>query len=214
MNNIFLIILQTALFLVSINASANTIKTKIENTKTVYTSVTKQQLAETKIKFFDITNEEYARAETYKSLALEMDKNNTLSTLEILGMYAETKAEKRKYARKFSKLFYQYTDRVLGFQKLIRQANKDFYGNPSMFDYVPVQKKQSEPKRVSRAIELKDCNQLCVDEVKRLIKLAIIFPVDFYFRNATDLEIQQWASQLEINSDIVNEGFITLNHAY
>jgi hypothetical protein len=47
-------------------------------------------------------------------------------------MYAETKAEKRKYARKFSKLFYQYTDRVLGFQKLIRQANKDFYGNPSM----------------------------------------------------------------------------------
>jgi hypothetical protein len=68
---------------------------------------------------FDITNEEYARAETYKSLALEMDKNNTLSTLEILGMYAETKAEKRKYARKFSKLFYQYTDRVLGFQKLM-----------------------------------------------------------------------------------------------
>jgi hypothetical protein len=53
-----------------------------------------------------------------------------------------SKAEKRKYARKFSKLFYQYTDRVLGFQKLIRQANKDFYGNPSMFDYVPVQKKQ------------------------------------------------------------------------
>jgi hypothetical protein len=49
------------------------------------TDVLKQQLAETKIKFFDITNEEYARAETYKSLALEMDKNNTLSTLEILG---------------------------------------------------------------------------------------------------------------------------------
>jgi hypothetical protein len=45
------------------------------------------------------------------------------------------------------------------FQKLIRQANKDFYGNPSMFDYVPVKKKQSEPKRVSRAIELKDCNR-------------------------------------------------------
>jgi hypothetical protein len=37
-----------------------------------------QQLAETKIQFFDITNEEYARAETYKSLAFEMDKNNTL----------------------------------------------------------------------------------------------------------------------------------------
>ncbi|VVH65733.1 hypothetical protein BSPLISOX_2246, partial [uncultured Gammaproteobacteria bacterium] len=77
-----------------------------------------------------------------------------------------------------------------------------------------VQKKQSEPKRVSRAIELKDCNQLCVDEVKRLIKLAIIFPVDFYFKNATNFEIQQWALKLEINSDVVNEGFITLNHAY
>jgi hypothetical protein len=53
-----------------------------------------------------------------------------------LAFIETKKAEKRKYARKFSKLFYQYTDRVLGFQKLIRQANKDFYGNPSMFDYV------------------------------------------------------------------------------
>ncbi len=229
MNNIFLIILQTALFLVSISTSANAIETKTENTgientrtkntstgntKKVYTSATKQQLAETKIQFFDITNEEYARAETYKSLALEMDKNNTLSTLEILGMYAETKAEKRKYARKFAKLFHQYTDRVLGFQKLIRQANKDLYGNQSMFDYAPVQKKQSKPKRVSRVIILKDCRQLCVEEVKKLIKYAVIFPVDFYFKNATDLEIRQWASQLEINKDVVNEGFITLNHAH
>jgi hypothetical protein len=74
MNNIFLIILQTALFLVSISTSANAIETKTENTgientrtkntstgntKTVYTSATKQQLAETKIQFFDITNKEY-----------------------------------------------------------------------------------------------------------------------------------------------------------
>jgi hypothetical protein len=68
--------------------------------------------------FFELAHSQTC-AETYKSLALEMDKNNTLSTLEILGMYAETKAEKRKYARKFSKLFYQYTDRVLGFQFLL-----------------------------------------------------------------------------------------------
>jgi hypothetical protein len=42
----------TTVTLLNINASANTIKTKIENTKTVYTSVTKQQLAETKIQMF------------------------------------------------------------------------------------------------------------------------------------------------------------------
>jgi hypothetical protein len=35
-------------------------------------------------------------------------------------------------------------------------------------------KKQSEPKRVSRAIDLKDCNQLCVDDVKRLIMFLLI----------------------------------------
>jgi hypothetical protein len=56
--------------------------------------------------------------------------------------------------------------------------------------------------------------KIYVDDVKRLIKLAIIFPVDFYFKNATNFEIQQWALKLEINSDVVNEGFITLNHAY
>jgi hypothetical protein len=43
-----------------------------------------------------------------------------------------------------------------------------------MFDYVPVQKKQSEPKRVSRAIDLKDCNQLCVDaSVESVLFLSI-----------------------------------------
>jgi hypothetical protein len=55
-----------------------------------------------------------------------------------------------------------------------------------------------------------------VDDITKVasIKLAIIFPVDFYFKNATNFEIQQWALKLEINSDVVNEGFITLNHAY
>ena len=68
--------------------------------------------------------------------------------------------------------------------------------------------------RISRVINLKDCDQLCVEEVRKLIKYAVIFPVDFYFKNATDLEIRQWAAQLEINKDVVNEGFITLNHTH
>jgi len=201
------------LFVVSINVNA-TIKTEIDNTKIIYTGITKQQLTETKVKFFDITEEEYTRAETYKALVSEMDKNNTLSTLEILGMYAETKAEKRKYARKFAKLFYQYTDKVLSFQKLVNQENKSLTGDQSMFDYVAISKTLQKEKRVSKIININDCDNLCKDDIKKLIKSAFIFPVDLYFKNATDLEIQQWASELAIKSDEVNQGLITLNHAY
>lgn len=201
------------LLVVSINVNAVN-KTKIDNTKIIYTSVTKQQLMETEVKFFGITKEEYTRAKTYQSLALEMDKNNTLSTLEILGVYAETKAEKRKYARKFAKLFHQYTDKVLSFQKLVMQENKRLTGDQSMFDYTRVQKEKLQSKRISKIIDINDCDDLCKADVKKLIEVAFIFPVDLYFKNTTNLEIQRWASELAIKSDEVDQGFITLNHAY
>ncbi len=202
------------LFVVSITVNA-TIKTKIANTKVIYTGVTTQQLiTETKMKFFGITKEEYARAEAYKSLMSEINRNNTFSTLETLGMFAETEAEKRKYARKFVKIYYQHTDKVLTFQKIINQEKVRTYGHQSMFDYIQAPKKELRSKRISKIINLNDCDNLCKADVKRLIKAAFIFPVDLYFRNATDLEIQQWALEMAIETDEVNQGFITLNHAY
>lgn len=206
----------TALFF-SINTSAKTfVDTKTKTTKLGYIGATEQRLIAIKINSFDITQEEYARAEDYRSLINEMDKNNTLSPLEILGIYAKTKAEKRKYARKFAQSIHQYTKKVLSFQKLVRQANQDLYGNVSMFDYTPTPRtiKKTTIRRVSKTISLNDCNELCEKEVKALIEVAIVFPVDIYFKDATNLEIQNWALKLNINHNHVEQGYITLNHTY
>jgi len=213
---VHIVTLTIAALVFSINANAETVvNTKTKATKVGYSNATEQRLAAIKIKSLGITKEEYARAETHRSLISEMDKNNTLSTLEILGIYAKTTAEKRKYARKFAKSIHQYTKKVLDFQKIVRQANKDLYGDVSMFDYTPMPKTIKKAiRRVSQTININTCNELCEQEVKALMTTAIVFPVDLYFTNATNLEIQHWALKLNINRNDVDQGYITLNHTY
>jgi integrating conjugative element protein (TIGR03759 family) len=140
-----------------------------------------------------------------------MDKNNTLSTWEILGIFADTPAEKRKYARKFVESIRNYTTQVLEFQKYIKQAHKEMEVSNSMFDYLSPNK--SKAKRRMKIIDLDDCDELCEGNVKTLLKASLIFPIDLYFKNATNAKIQRFAIKMKINHDEVKKGLITLNYA-
>lgn len=207
-------------FLVSMGVGANPKQTNTTNkatntkhTKINYSTLAEQRLAQTTTKFFDISEAEYARAKIYKAIVSEMDKNNTLSTLEILGIYAQTQAEKRKYARKFAKAYYQHTDRVITFNKLVDQEKKSLYGNLLMFDYATKTKAAKQNLRSVRVINLNNCNKLCEEDVNILIKRALITPVDLYFKNGNSRDINQWALKMKIDPAIVKNGHITLNYA-
>jgi hypothetical protein len=41
-----------------------------------------------------------------------------------------------------------------------------------------------------------------------------MFPVDLYFKEASNTDIQQWALRMNLSRDAVEQGLITLNHAY
>jgi integrating conjugative element protein (TIGR03759 family) len=201
------------LFLINTNAIANV---KTQNTEKIYTDIERQQEQRLNLKMtrLNISKEEVILSENLRAVTLEMDKNNTLSTWEILGIFADTPAEKRKYARKFVESIRNYTTQVLEFQKYIKQAHKDMAVSNSMFDYLPPNKSRSEvTKRKTKIVDLDNCDELCEDNVKTLLKSALIFPVDLYFKNATNAKIQQFAIKIKINHNEVKQGLITLNYA-
>ncbi len=208
----------------TVNNVANTnttnstfIKTKTTTTKTILTNVEKQQQAKTTLKMnhLNLSKEELTLSNNLKAMALEMDSNNTLSSLEILGIFATTAADKRKYARKFVATIRNYTTKVLAFQKYVNQAHQDMYGSGSMFNDIP--KRKASPttqKRTTKTINLNDCDELCEHEIKTLVRMPLIVPVDLYFKEASNTDIQQWALKMNLSRDAVEQGLITLNHAY
>jgi integrating conjugative element protein (TIGR03759 family) len=200
------------LFLINTSVIANV---KTQNTEKIYTNVERQQEQRLNLKMtqLNISREEVILSENLREVTLEMDKNNTLSTWEILGIFADTPAEKRKYARKFVESIRNYTTQVLEFQKYIKQAHKEMAVSNSMFDYLSPNKSRSEVKRKRKTVDLDNCDELCEDNIKTLLKSALIFPVDLYFKNATNTKIQQFAIKIKINHNEVKQGLITLNYA-
>jgi integrating conjugative element protein (TIGR03759 family) len=208
-------------------ANSTFVKTKTNTTKTFLTDFkkqqeTKQQQAKMTLKMnhLNLSKEELIFSDNLKAMALEMDSNNTVSSLEILGIFATTPEQKRNYARKFVTAIRNYTTKVLDFQKYVNQAHKDIGGSNSMFDYIPKRKaspttqKRTTKKRTTKTINLNDCDELCEHDIKTLVRTPLIFPIDLYFKNASNTDIQQWALKMNISRDGVEQGLITLNHAY
>lgn len=212
------------------NTANNTVNSHMVNTKTnttkAHLTAFDQQPPKTALKMshLGLTQEEIVLSENLKAIALEMDKNNSLSSLEILGIFATTKADKIKYARKFVRAIRNYTNKVLAFQKYLNQAHTDIAGADSMFDYVPIKAQQTnlsptntQQKRITRAINLGDCDKQCERDITTLVQTPLIAPVDLYFKNntqrASNTQIQQWALKIGIRVDAVESGFITLNHS-
>lgn len=208
------------------------VKTKTISTKSLLTDFDKQQQTKTDLKmhYLGLTQAEIILSENLKAIAFEMDKNNALSSLEILGMFATTQQDKNKYAHKFVASIRNYTAKVLEFQKYINQAHINISGSSSMFDYTPktnpslITEKRvaktsrteriAQTTRTSRTINLNDCDQVCESEIKQLVQMPLIVPVDLYFTDALNTQIQRWALKIGISHDLVDSGLITLNHSY
>lgn len=199
---------------------AKTQHKQVEKTSSEFisTDVVNNLKKETEIRLLDITEEEFSRAEMYRdTLILGLDKNSTTSTLEILGIYAKTAEKKRYYARKFAELFAREYELTRDFAKIVREEQKKIFGNQSMFDYAPQRKTHQLPqsriqKRVSKVIDLNDCEDGCIAIAVNLINSIILRPVDFYFKNANEASIQKWAMEMNIDPQDVDAGLITLNY--
>ena len=167
--------------------------------------------AQSLMKFHNITALEYSKFLTLKKQYQGLVSEN-ITALEYLGIFAKTKQDREKYARMFNELNRATAAKVLAFDKAVIAADRKNFGFDNVVNYY-VQKKTKTKQRKKLTISINRCNKNCHSEIRRLALLAEKQPVDFYFVNATDDEIKQFAFALELSKNKVRGGLITLNHA-
>jgi integrating conjugative element protein (TIGR03759 family) len=201
MKNIIITTLLSTLF-------ANIVYANTTN-KITDNNITHNKQTENIANFLNITPEELLKAQQIKAEYGNFIDGN-VTPLEYLGYFAEAQAERKKYAELYATINRKVTQQILDFQEAVLQADKEKFGADNIINYTINAKAQ---KRNKYTIDIKNCNNSCIQEAKKLTNRSFITPVDLYFINATDEKIRQFAQSINLTLESVNSGFITLNYA-
>ena len=145
-----------------------------------------------------------------------------ISPLEVLGIHAETPAERRAYADRLVKLLYEDTERVLAFEREV-QAAWQRLGQP-LFDPARLPVKATRTgldtdhlwgRRLAVFVATEDCPR-CVTETEALVGLTDsggpLIGLDVYAVDTDDAEaIRAFARAAGIAPEAVQRRRITLN---
>lgn len=192
--------------LILILPSINVAEVKTNKSKIEYSHAVKTASQYWQVEPQDIIKAQQLQ-EQYRGLI-----SQTITPIELLGIFAQNAHERAKYAKIFAQLMDQTTRKVLQFNQAVINAQNELYGQQSMFDD-PITS-NFVAKRLQKIIDLNNCDRACLIEAKQLINNSANAPVDFYFVNAnSDASIQAFAVKLDISIDAVNTRQITLNYA-
>lgn len=147
---------------------------------------------------------------------------DTISPLEVLGIHAETPAERRAYADRLVQLLYQDTERVLAFERETQAAWRRL-GKP-MFDPVRLPGRTVEKaidlgqlwgRRLAVFVAIKDCPR-CAAKTRELVRMtdadSPLAGLDVYVVDSHDTEaIRHFARGVGIVPEAVSSRRITLN---
>ena len=159
--------------------------------------------------------------------------NANLDPLLALGMFAETAQEERRYAELYAQQEFDFTERVLKFQRAYRDAFDRLYPNIAFIDqrllspYFQHEQERSLAQDSKRSRQQyfqagdrllvfvpKDCPQ-CNALISHLSGLLVFEPdagVDVYVLDTqNDEAVRQWASTNQIVVDGLQEQRLTLN---
>jgi integrating conjugative element protein (TIGR03759 family) len=145
-----------------------------------------------------------------------------ISPLEVLGIHAETPAQRRAYADRLVRLLYEDTERVLAFERET-QAAWQRLGQP-LFDPTrmpgrtarqAIDKGQLWGKRLAVFVALKDCPR-CAAGTRELVRMtgadSPLTGLDVYVIDSHDTEaIRNFARGVGIAPEAVSSRRITLN---
>ena len=162
----------------------------------------------------------------YQTLLQGIDgyRSSTLDPITLLGMYAHTDAERRRYATKLARLEHDRVERVLAFQKAYDAAFKRLYPSeqPMRTDALAraLASGRESAQRLGLAgsqrkavyVDARHC-PACAATVERLA--AAHTPMDIFVVDAAgdDDSIRAWAQRVGLDPARVRSGQITLNHA-
>ena len=145
-----------------------------------------------------------------------------ISPIEVLGIHAETPAERQQYADRFVRLLYEDTERVLAFERETQAAWRRI-GKP-MFDPARLpgtsapfssNRDQLWGKRLAVFVATQDCPR-CAISTRVLVKLAAdsgpLSGLDIYVVDTRDPDtIRTFARDVGVLPDAVSDRRVTLN---
>jgi integrating conjugative element protein (TIGR03759 family) len=145
----------------------------------------------------------------------------TLSPLEVLGIHAETEAERRNYARRFARLMQEDAERLLAFQRAYDQAWREFDPAGRMIDPARLPKRAAADPMLKPgdrlvlftrlAAECGSCKTM-FDAANSAAETADV-PLDIYFTDAkSDDAIRAWISRQGFDEARIRARKITFNH--
>lgn len=157
---------------------------------------------------------------------------SSLSPIEVLGIHAETDAERKRYARRWAQLMREDVERILAFQHAYTEASLELYGSQPIINKSQLPATgitSSEANRISKDQSLQDGDRLlvflkvnaclpCLVMVQQVLARTAHqkVQVDIYFTDTRDPQdnplIIAWAKQQRLDPKQLSQKTLTLNH--
>lgn len=145
----------------------------------------------------------------------------TLSPIEVLGIHAETEAERRDYAKRFARLMQEDAERLLAFQQAYDQAWRELDPAGRLIDPTRLPKPAVADPLLKPGDRLvlftrlaADCGSCkkALDAANSAAETADV-PLDLYFTDAkSDDAIRTWISRQGFDEARIRARKITFNH--
>lgn len=180
------------------------------------TEISDFELDQYEQKFWGLSDQDWALYQKVKPIAMQLSKTVTPSTPpEVLGIFARTMEERKRYAKLFSKKYVQYVDSSIVSMRLVRSELRKLNAGRTMFDYGRLNALRGDMIGVNDRIQFftkVSCDE-CHVRLAQLINQVRYYKVKldvFVVDDSTDIELQQYA-EAYIPEELVKKGYITLN---
>lgn len=193
----------------------------LSHSKSSFTSIESIRSSSTEYEtsgYFELSSEEWERHQQLVSELRKYLSDATISPLEVLGIHAEDAFTRREYARRWARIVYEDTQRILEFQRDFDAAMKILVADQPLIDMSRLPSRAAAPEIVptDRLLLFVTLNcYLCSLAIETILDhLESFKAVDVYFTDIThgdETPIQTWASDHGLDQSLVEAGKITLN---
>ncbi|MBA1445571.1 MAG: TIGR03759 family integrating conjugative element protein [Chromatiales bacterium] len=143
----------------------------------------------------------------------------TISPIEVLGIHAESEADRRQYAERWAQMMHDDTEQILAFQRAVIQANAHIYGDQPLIDVSLLPRKQQKAAlkpgdRLLFFTEL-DCSKCDAQLSTLLTKIGLSrvgLDIFLFGTEGRNEAARQWARDHGIQGEMVRRKTVTINH--
>lgn len=185
---------------------------------TTITSLQNFAVSDKHVQTLELSGEEWERHATLLSQFRKYLSDSSISPLEVLGIHADDRVSRRQYARRWARIVYEDTKRVLAFQREFDAAMKELVADQPLIDVSKLPSQSDAPEILStdRLLLFVSLNCfLCSVAIETIAEhLESVESVDIYFTDIPrhdETPIQTWALDHDLDASLVDAGKITLN---